>query len=129
MDPQNVTNSDWPIHNQIALKSLLHSAYADTISNCDPKRSPIYSTPNQHFHSGHTRWISVNYWLKRGCDSGLLQGITPVWRPAVEKQEKGCWILELQGRFTSLVACHVSDVEESPRESRTRRDYRAGNQQ
>jgi len=128
LDPITAIEHDWPIHKQIAVQSLFQSAYASVTELCDPKRSPVFTTPNQRLHSGYTRWIAVNYWLERGCNSGLLEGISPVWKPVFENQDKSCSILELHGKFTSTVACHISEIEASPRESRTRRDYRAGNQ-
>src|SRR5438094_344949 len=128
MDQKFVTSyqTDWPLDNQSGLKNLLLAAYSETSALCDPNRNGIFSTPNQHMHTGFTRWIAVNQRLEQGCKSGLLRGIQARWRLA--PNSKTCWVLELRGQFTCVTASHISDIESSPRDCAFRFDGRISNQ-
>lgn len=128
MDPKFVTSyqADWPIQNLSALKVALLNAYLETNILCNPARSVVFSTPNQHMHTGYTRWIAVSQKLEESCKSGRLHGITAEWSRVTKNS--GFWVLELRGKLTRLIVCHISDLDNSPRDSVSRFDGRASNQ-
>lgn len=128
MDEKFVTayKTDWPIYNQSALQAYLRAAYDETNNLCDPERSAVFTTPNQHMHTGYTRFIAVSQKLYEACLAGRLPGITAEWREA--SGNSGFFVLVLRGQFTRLMVCHISHPEESPRDCVTRFDGRVGNQ-
>ncbi len=127
MDPTNITNQDWPEGNLSALKVCLLSALEETEKICNPKNNSVFATPNQPMHTGVTRFVAVSQRLDQGCKSGLLRGITAHWRQA--QQKNGFYIFELHGANTEMIVCHISDMEDSPRDCAFRSDWRTGLQQ
>src|SRR5437870_4262746 len=98
MDAKFVTayEADWPISNLSPLKVALLNAYSETNTLCHPTRSVVFSTPNQHMHTGYTRWIAVSQKLEEFCKSGRLTGIRAEWKRV--SKNSGFWVLELCGK-------------------------------
>ena len=118
---------DWSPENQIGLKKCLIQAYTETSRVCSPSLSQIFTTKNQRFHTGETRFIAVNHYLLLGCKTGLLKGITAIERPAQHKN--GFHILELIGKSTILTAAYIPDPDSAPRDCTFRFDARTSNQE
>jgi len=73
--------------------------------------------------TGQIRWTFVDYFLERGCAVGTLSGITATWVP-LSLNGGGIQALELRGSETSIVAHHLQQPENPPRESGLRFERR-----
>jgi citrate synthase len=67
----------------------------------------------------------LDYFLEDAAKKNLFEGITARWISF-----QGAPILELQGKYTSLTACHVLSRDEKPKDSENgyRKNNRAKNQ-
>src|SRR5208282_901000 len=119
---------DWTPENIAGLVSAITAGYAAVIERTNPSVDPIYDTPNLSLLQGYTRWNFVDSRLYRACDIGLITGIKPKWVPLTENGT-GIMALELQGRFTSLMAHHLQNAADPPRYSELRYDRRLRNWQ
>lgn len=117
---------DWTPKNLIGIQRTLRIAYNAVDDVCDVRRHPFFATPNRAYGVGYNRWLAIDYHLKQACDSGVLSGITASWIPLGGKG--GLQALELRGAFTSVLAIHLQDPDETPRDSDYRYDKRVSNE-
>ena len=120
----NQIQEDWPHSHQLVLQLFLKHANlavreTTVLANT---RNPIFETPNRSFLSGMIRFGAVDYFLERACKMNLLPGIKPQWIP-LTKGEGVVHALELQGKYTSLIAHHIATPNDPPRGSMLR-NYR-----
>lgn len=118
---------DWDEINLAALREAVAQAYSATSDLTDPTRNPLFATPNQPMLAGINRWGFVDKFLEIACMSGKLRGIEAVWVPLMKKGAGGAHALELRGKNTCVVPFHLSDPEETPRDSNLREEKRLFN--
>lgn len=117
---------DWTPRNIIGIQRALRAAYNETASVCDPNRHAFFNTPNRPYGLGYNRWLAVDYHIKQACEIGWINGIAAKWVPLGGKG--GLCALELRGSYTSAVAVHLQQPEETPRDSDYRYDKRLSNE-
>jgi hypothetical protein len=114
---------DWTVQNLVGLRSILNAAYAKAGEVASLSRVPAFGTPNWAFLAGAIRWSFVDYYLERGCVIGTLTGISATWVP-LSVNGGGLQGLELRGERTSVLAHHLQQPEDPPRESDLRFERR-----
>lgn len=118
--------SDWTPANLIGIQRALRLAYNETELACDPNRHPFFATRNRAYGLGYNRWLAVDYHLKQACESGWIKGISASW-VALGGKGSLC-VMELRGAYTSVLAVHLQDASEPPRDSDYRYDKRVMNE-
>lgn len=117
---------DWTPQNIIGIQRALRVAYNSVADACDPKRHSFYDTTNRAYGVGYARWLAVDFHLKQACDAGSIKGITAHWIQLGGKG--GLCALELRGTYTSVLAIHLQEADETPRDSDYRYDKRVSNE-
>lgn len=121
-----LVRQDWTPTNLMGLQRALRKAYASVADACDPRRHAFYGTRNRAYGVGYARWLAIDFYLKEACDAGWLPGITAEWISLGGKG--GLFAMELRGLYTSVLAIHLQDLDETPRESDYRYDKRVSNE-
>lgn len=117
---------DWTPQNILGVQRALRVAYNSAADACDSKRHTFYDTRNRAYGIGYARWLAVDFYLKQACDVGWIKGVTGSW---VELGGiGGLCVLELRGQYTSVLAIHLKDSDETPRDSDYRYDKRVSNE-
>lgn len=117
---------DWTPQNLIGIQRAIRIAYNSVADACDPKRHAFYDTINRAYGLGYARWLAVDFHLKQACDAGSIKGITAHWIQLGGKG--GLCALELRGAYTSVLAIHLQESDETPRDSDYRYDKRVSNE-
>jgi len=125
---QALVDSDWTPRNLLALRHAIWRAYVAVARLCDPALNPFFGTPNRPFGLGYNRWLAVDHYLYEAAASGSFEGITARWIALGGNTTTPLSALELRGAVTSVVAVHLRDPNETPRDSGYRFDLRASNQ-
>lgn len=121
-----LVQQDWTPSNLMGLQRALRMAYNSVTDACDSRRHAFYDTQNRAYGVGYARWLAVDFYLKQACDAGWLTGIAAEWIPLGGKG--GLCVLELRGRYTSVLAIHLQKPDETPRDSDYRYDKRVSNE-
>jgi len=117
---------DWNPSNLIGLQRALRLAYNETDAACDSHRHPFFATRNRAYGLGYNRWLAVDYYLKQACELGWIKGITSTWVPL--GGIGGLCVMEMRGAYTSVLAVHLQEASETPRDSDYRYDKRLMNE-
>lgn len=112
---------DWHIRNLNALQSALQEVELAVNERVNPRTDPLMDTPNRAMYRGQTRWILLPPILERYLSVNRITGLTSRWTPL---GSNGVHQYELIGDRTSLVACHVTQSSDSPRECEYRKNRR-----
>lgn len=121
-----LVQQDWTPSNLMGLQRALRMAYGSVADACDPRRHAFYDTQNRAYGVGYARWLAVDFYLKQACDASWLSGITAEWVPLGGKGS--LCAMELRGLYTSVLAIHLQEPDETPRESDYRYDKRVSNE-
>lgn len=119
---------DWTPQNLIGIQRALRLAYNAVADACDPKRHAFYDTPNRPYGVGYNRWLAVDYHLLQACNAGWISGISAHWVSLGGKTGTPLSTLELRGAHTSVLALHLREPDELPRDSGYRYDQRVSNE-
>jgi hypothetical protein len=118
----DLVQQDWTPQNLIGIQRALRLAYNSVADVCDPKRHPFFDTPNRIYAVGYNRWLVVDYYLLQACQAGWFQGISAHWVSLGGKAGTPLSVLELRGMHTSVLALHLRQPDELPRDSGYRYD-------
>lgn len=121
-----LVQQDWTPSNLMGLQRALRMAYGSVADACDPRRHAFYETRNRTYGVGYARWLAVDFYLKQACEAGWLTGIAAEWVPLGGKGS--ICALELRGLYTSVLAIHLQEPDETPRDSDYRYDKRVSNE-
>lgn len=119
---------DWPVANQFALRRALQMAYDAADRICDPDEHLIFDSPNRPLVAGSVRWLAVDRHLRQACELGWLKGITAEWIVLGGKKTDFPCHLVLNGANTSVIAVHLQQENDVPRDSKYRRNARVANE-
>jgi len=125
---KSLVQLDWTPQNLIGIQRALRLAYNAVADACDPKRHAFYDTPNRPYGIGYNRWLAVEYHLHQACNAGWIQGIAAHWVSLGGKAGTPISTLELRGLHTSVLALHLREQDELPRDSGYRYDQRVNNE-
>jgi hypothetical protein len=127
-DFQALVAKDWSPENLMGVQRALRMAYENSLSICDAEKQPIFGTPNRPLVAGSVRWLAVDYYLNEACRLGWLKGITAKWVVLGGKKNEFPCHLVLTGANTSVIAIHLQQEEDIPRDSKYRRNTRVANE-
>lgn len=130
MEPVAATlvRHDWTPQNLIGIQRALRVAYNAVEDACDPRRHPFYASRNRPFGVGYNRWLAVDHYLEHACAANWIQGITAHWISLGGSTGTPLSTLELRGTYTSVLALHLREPDELPRDSGYRYDKRVSNE-
>jgi hypothetical protein len=114
---------DWPECNLATIQQVLREADEATRARTDKIADPLLDSPNLPNVQGQMRWLLVGKGLELAVSAKRFSGIEARWIPL-----GGASALELCGKYTTVVACHLQYENETPRESEHRKSQRAANE-
>lgn len=110
------------------IKNVIGEAYEAVRHKTDISIDPDFASPNRSSLQGFLRWGFVDTFLARACAAGLLPGISAHWLPTRDSAG-AIEVLELRGQHTAVTAHHLHFIQDAPRQSRLRLEWRVLNQQ
>jgi hypothetical protein len=114
---------DWDNLNLSVAQQILKEVEEAVSRRSNPTDDPMLDSPNLRVYRGFLRWVLAQKFFETAVSRNRFNGISAVWVEA-----GGISMLELRGKYTAVIPCHLYSEDEHPREADYQKDRRIQNQ-